>query len=134
MPNRSSSWYEEAVICSIDVEKFADGNSDGIGDFVALTEKLTYLSELDEACLKVRPEDMDDHVRISADRQHDVEWPKADVAMGFEEIYIHNVGRNQREFIEIYEREAPPVFRSGATAAASDLSIRGNLTGRPGIS
>lgn len=45
MPNRSSSWYEEAVIYNIDVEKFADGNGDGIGDFVGL-EKLTYLLEL----------------------------------------------------------------------------------------
>ncbi|MEI1246875.1 hypothetical protein V8P78_01050 [Rhizobium sp. 6AS6] len=34
------------MIYSIDVEEFADGNGDGIGDFVGLTEKLTYLSEL----------------------------------------------------------------------------------------
>ncbi|TXR46810.1 alpha-amylase family protein [Phyllobacterium endophyticum] len=55
MPNRSSTWYEEAVIYSIDVEKFADGNGDGIGDFVGLTEKLTYLSELGITCIWLLP-------------------------------------------------------------------------------
>ncbi|MFL5019171.1 MAG: alpha-amylase family glycosyl hydrolase, partial [Rhizobium sp.] len=55
MPNRSSSWYEEAVIYSIDVEKFADGNGDGIGDFAGLTEKLAYLSELGITCIWLLP-------------------------------------------------------------------------------
>ncbi|MBX5219329.1 MULTISPECIES: hypothetical protein [unclassified Rhizobium] len=34
-------------------------------------------------------------------------------------IHIHNVGRNQREIIEVYGHEVLPAFRSGATAAAS---------------
>ena len=55
MPDRSSTWYEEAVIYCIDVEKFADGNGDGIGDFVGLTEKLTYLSELGITCIWLLP-------------------------------------------------------------------------------
>nr|WP_311044428.1 alpha-amylase family glycosyl hydrolase [Rhizobium bangladeshense] len=55
MPNRSSSWYEEAVIYSIDVEKFADGNGDGIGDFIGLAEKLSYLSELGITCIWLLP-------------------------------------------------------------------------------
>ncbi|MBX4959275.1 TIGR03885 family FMN-dependent LLM class oxidoreductase [Rhizobium lentis] len=100
----------------------------------AISETLRLPEEFDEACLKVRPEDLDEHVRISADPQQHVEWLEADVAMGFEEIYIHNVGRNQCEFIEVYGREVLPVFRAGATAAASDPSIRVNLKGRPGTS
>lgn len=55
MQNPSSNWYEEAVIYSIDVEKFADGNGDGIGDFIGLTEKLTYLSELGITCIWLLP-------------------------------------------------------------------------------
>lgn len=51
---------------------------------------------------KVRPEDMDEHVRISADPEVHAKWLRADIAMGFDEIYIHNVGRNQREFIEVF--------------------------------
>ncbi|ARQ59580.1 UNVERIFIED_ORG: maltose alpha-D-glucosyltransferase/alpha-amylase [Rhizobium etli] len=54
-PHRSSSWYKEAVIYSIDVEKFADGNGDGIGDFIGLAEKLTYLSELGITCIWLLP-------------------------------------------------------------------------------
>lgn len=55
MRSPSISWYEEAVIYSIDVEKFADGNGDGIGDFIGLTEKLTYLSELGITCIWLLP-------------------------------------------------------------------------------
>ncbi|MBX5086567.1 maltose alpha-D-glucosyltransferase [Rhizobium lentis] len=55
MPNRSSSWYEEAVIYSVDVEKFADGNDHGIGDFIGLTEKVPYLSELGITCIWLLP-------------------------------------------------------------------------------
>ncbi|WP_064695464.1 alpha-amylase family protein [Rhizobium aegyptiacum] len=55
MPDRSSSWYEEAVIYSIDVEKFADGNGDGIGDFIGLSDKLPYLSELGITCIWLLP-------------------------------------------------------------------------------
>ncbi len=55
MQNPSSTWYEEAVIYCIDVEKFADGNGDGIGDFIGLTGKLTYLSELGITCIWLLP-------------------------------------------------------------------------------
>nr|WP_259669080.1 alpha-amylase family protein [Rhizobium lentis] len=55
VPNRSSSWYEEAVIYSVDVEKFADGNDHGIGDFIGLTEKVPYLSELGITCIWLLP-------------------------------------------------------------------------------
>lgn len=39
-------WYQDALIYSVDVEKFADGNGDGIGDFQGLTEKLPYLDSV----------------------------------------------------------------------------------------
>jgi maltose alpha-D-glucosyltransferase / alpha-amylase len=55
VPDRSSTWYEEAVIYCIDVEKFADGNGDGIGDFPGLTGKLPYLSELGITCIWLLP-------------------------------------------------------------------------------
>ncbi|WP_105402516.1 alpha-amylase family protein [Neorhizobium sp. T25_27] len=55
VPDRGNSWYEEAVIYCVDVEKFADGNGDGIGDFIGLTEKVTYLSELGITCIWLLP-------------------------------------------------------------------------------
>ena len=35
------------------------------------------------------------------------------VDMGFDEIYLHNVGRNQAEFIEVFGREVLPNLRLG---------------------
>ena len=79
----------------------------------AVSETLRLPEEFDQACAKVRPEDMYHHVRISADPARHVEWLEGDVAMGFEEIYVHNVGRNQREFIDVFGREVLPRFKDG---------------------
>jgi hypothetical protein len=34
--------------------------------------------------------------------------------MGFDEIHVHNVGRNQAEFIEVFGAEVLPELRLGA--------------------
>ena len=36
-------WYKNAIIYCLDVEKYIDGNGDGIGDFDGLTRRLDYL-------------------------------------------------------------------------------------------
>uniref|UniRef100_UPI003F714F9A alpha-amylase family glycosyl hydrolase n=1 Tax=Dyadobacter sp. TaxID=1914288 RepID=UPI003F714F9A len=36
-------WYKNAVIYSLDLETFMDGNNDGIGDFEGLCNRLDYL-------------------------------------------------------------------------------------------
>jgi len=41
-----SLWYKDAVIYELHVRSFYDSNSDGIGDFKGLIEKLDYLQEL----------------------------------------------------------------------------------------
>ena len=61
---------------------------------------------------RVRPEDIDDGVRISTDLQQHIAWLQEDVEMGFERIYLHNVPRNQREFIEGFGERVIPEFRS----------------------
>ena len=48
-------WYKSAIVYSLDVETFADGNGDGIGDFQGLTDKLDYLSGLNVTCLWLLP-------------------------------------------------------------------------------
>lgn len=55
MTTPTLSWYNEAVIYGIDVEKFADGNGDGIGDFIGLAEKLPYLADLGITCIWLLP-------------------------------------------------------------------------------
>lgn len=48
-------WYHNAIVYCIDVEKFADGNGDGIGDFIGLAQKTGYLRELGVDCLWLLP-------------------------------------------------------------------------------
>jgi maltose alpha-D-glucosyltransferase/alpha-amylase len=48
-------WYENATFYAIDVEAFADGNGDGIGDFAGLTDRLDYLEGLGVDCLWLLP-------------------------------------------------------------------------------
>ena len=48
-------WHKNAIVYTIDLQSFADGNGDGIGDFVGLSSKLDYLSGLNVNCLWLQP-------------------------------------------------------------------------------
>ena len=48
-------WYKNAVIYCLDVEKYVDGNGDGVGDFAGLTRRLDYLAGLGVTCLWLQP-------------------------------------------------------------------------------
>ncbi|MGB2619521.1 MAG: alpha-amylase family glycosyl hydrolase, partial [Candidatus Acidiferrales bacterium] len=39
-------WYKDAIIYQLHVRTFCDSNSDGIGDFPGLMQKLDYLQDL----------------------------------------------------------------------------------------
>lgn len=43
---RDPLWYKDGVIYELRVRSFADGNGDGMGDFIGLREKLPYLQDL----------------------------------------------------------------------------------------
>jgi maltose alpha-D-glucosyltransferase/alpha-amylase len=51
----SDLWWKNGVIYCLDVEKFVDGNGDGVGDFVGLTQKVDYLAGLGVTCLWLMP-------------------------------------------------------------------------------
>ena len=48
-------WYKNAVIYSLHVETFMDGNGDGIGDFQGLTRSLDYIAGLGVNCIWLLP-------------------------------------------------------------------------------
>jgi maltose alpha-D-glucosyltransferase / alpha-amylase len=48
-------WYKNAIIYAIEVRTFADGNSDGVGDFRGLTDHLPYLAGLGVTCVWLLP-------------------------------------------------------------------------------
>lgn len=59
----------------------------------------------------VRPENFKGRVLTSADLSVHREHLQHFVDLGFTELYVHNVGRNQREFIEAYGREVIPQIK-----------------------
>jgi maltose alpha-D-glucosyltransferase/alpha-amylase len=48
-------WHKNAIVYTIDVESFADGNGDGSGDFLGLSGKLDYLAGLNVNCIWLQP-------------------------------------------------------------------------------
>ena len=57
---------------------------------------------------RVRAEDMDASVQISADPARHAERLNAYAELGFDEIYLHHVGQAQTEFIEVFGEHVLP--------------------------
>ena len=70
-------------------------------------------AQFDAAAEFVRPEDLDPFVRISADVGRQLAWLREDLELGFEGLYLHNVGRNQREFVETFGARVVPELVAG---------------------
>ena len=58
----------------------------------------------------VRPENYKNRVLISPDPAEHAAHIQHFVDLGFDEIYIHNVGRNQEEFIRVYGEQVIPAL------------------------
>ena len=67
----------------------------------------------------VRPEDFKNRVLISSDLETHARQIQHYVDMGYDEIHLHNVGRNQAEFIEVFGREVLPNLRLSARTPAA---------------
>lgn len=63
----------------------------------------------------VRPEDFQNRVLISADIDEHRAYLQRYVDMGFDEIYLHNVGRNQEAFLRAYGEHVLPRLRARDT-------------------
>lgn len=64
----------------------------------------------DEAARFVRKEDMHDGVLISSDPNRFVGWLGEFAELGFDGIYLHHVGVEQRDFIEAFGTHVLPAF------------------------
>jgi probable non-F420 flavinoid oxidoreductase len=66
--------------------------------------------QFDDMSELVKPQDIHQKVRISADIEDHVRWIEEYIKQGFEHIYINNVNRNQKKFIEDYGLHLIPAF------------------------
>ena len=78
--------------------RFAKGDIRNPEDFAAMAEL-------------VRPEHMQGRVFCSADLGEHTAHIQHFIDLGFDEVYVHNVGRNQEEFIAAYGRSVAPALR-----------------------
>lgn len=63
-----------------------------------------------EATEYVRPDDMREHVLVSADPARHAGWLREYADLGVDEMYLHHVGREQQEFLDVFgERVLPQV-------------------------
>jgi probable non-F420 flavinoid oxidoreductase len=67
--------------------------------------------DFDMATRFVRPEDMRESVLISADLGQHAAWLAGYVELGFSELQLHQVGRNQQAFIEAFGSRVLPQLR-----------------------
>ncbi len=51
----SDLWWKNAVVYCLDVETYMDWNSDGIGDFAGLAQRIDHLADLGVTCLWLMP-------------------------------------------------------------------------------
>jgi G6PDH family F420-dependent oxidoreductase len=64
--------------------------------------------ELEQLAKLVRPEDFEGRMPVSADLDVHTAYIQSFIDLGFDRIYLHNAGRNQREWIELFGRDVLP--------------------------
>lgn len=67
--------------------------------------------DLEQIAKLVRPEDFAGRMVVSSDPDVHRANIQAHLDLGFDAVYLHNVGRNQAEFIEVFGREVLPALR-----------------------
>jgi coenzyme F420-dependent glucose-6-phosphate dehydrogenase len=75
--------------------------------------------DFDTATRFVRPEDMRGSLLISSDLGRHAAWLARYVELGFSELQLHQVGRDQAAFIEAFGARVLPRLRAAASAAAT---------------
>ncbi len=75
-----------------------------------MQETLRAPADFDAAARFIQSDQLDDFIRISPDLDWHRECLEEDLAMGFERVYVHNVGRNQEAFIDAFGERVLPSF------------------------
>ena len=90
----------------------------------ALCWELELPEQFEAATRHVRPDDVRDTVLISADPGQLTESLAAYAELGFDAIYLHEVGRDQRRFIDVVGAEVLPSLAADSTSTAMPTTGR----------
>jgi coenzyme F420-dependent glucose-6-phosphate dehydrogenase len=71
----------------------------------------------DAATRTADPQQLRDRLHISADVGEHISWLKDALALGFDEIYLHHVGRELARFIDVFGRLVVPALDRGGRGA-----------------
>jgi probable non-F420 flavinoid oxidoreductase len=71
---------------------------------------LATVEQFDIAATYVRPEDVRKSVLVSSDVAQHVAWIEDMVGLGFDAVYLHHVGQDQRRFIDVFGRHVLPAL------------------------
>jgi coenzyme F420-dependent glucose-6-phosphate dehydrogenase len=72
---------------------------------------LWQVKQFDELGKYVQLEELKDMVRISSNVRQHIDWIQQDMQLGFERIILHNVNRDQQQFIEVFGEKVLPHFK-----------------------
>jgi coenzyme F420-dependent glucose-6-phosphate dehydrogenase len=64
--------------------------------------------ELEQVARTVRPEDFEGRMLVSSDPDRHRTHIQQFIDLGFDRIYLHNAGRNQREWLDVFGRDVLP--------------------------
>ncbi len=81
--------------------------------------RLTEISDpegFDRAAASVMPDDLEGRIRMSADVEQHIEWLSQDIELGFDVIFIHQVGRDQQTFLRVFGERVLPRITQQRTA------------------
>ena len=80
--------------------------------------------QFEAAAKQVKREAMEDAVRIASEPQRHIDWLRKDMELGFSGIYLHNVNRRQRGFIDAFGERVLPALRDNGSPEAPDSENR----------
>ncbi|MFP5255889.1 MAG: TIGR03885 family FMN-dependent LLM class oxidoreductase [Acidimicrobiia bacterium] len=69
---------------------------------------LETMEELDSLGQQVEPDDVRAAVLVSSDPKQHAAWLSELIEVGFDRLYLHHVGQEQREFIDVFGAEVLP--------------------------
>jgi coenzyme F420-dependent glucose-6-phosphate dehydrogenase len=117
---RGKPMFLQAQTCYADTDRAAkEAAFDQWRPNVLPSTVLTEISEpeeFDRAAASVKPEDLEGSIRMSADPEQHIEWLSQDIELGFDVIFVHQVGRDQRTFLQVFGEQVLPGISQQRTA------------------